>query len=138
MITMVGMAADALGQMLADDFRRKFGSAHVDQAERLDSIALAIGTPSRRSASVLSLSTSGPDAVCVQIDPQLGARAVDPLAERHPVELVHRPVEALDDSAATEGPNTSSELVHHMELQPVSKSHLRMVRGSDLQRLVRP
>ncbi len=39
MMTIVGMAADALGQMLAEDFRRKFGSAHGDQAERLDSIA---------------------------------------------------------------------------------------------------
>ena len=39
MMTMVGMAADALGRMLAEDFRRTFGSANLEHAERLDAIA---------------------------------------------------------------------------------------------------
>src|SRR3954466_15782255 len=35
----------------------------------------------------------------IQVGLQLGDRAVDPLAEGHPIELVqHRPVEALDDA----------------------------------------
>src|SRR4051794_41068533 len=39
MITLAAMAADALGRLLSDDFRRTFGSAHQDRAERLDSMA---------------------------------------------------------------------------------------------------
>ena len=39
MQTMVAMVADALGRMLAEDFRRSFGSAHVEHAERLDAMA---------------------------------------------------------------------------------------------------
>jgi hypothetical protein len=39
MITMASMAADALGSILAEDFKRTFGSAHQDRAERLDTIA---------------------------------------------------------------------------------------------------
>src|SRR5215208_7149977 len=39
MITISAMAADALGKALAEDFRRLFGSSHVQAAERLDSIA---------------------------------------------------------------------------------------------------
>jgi hypothetical protein len=39
MITLATMAADALGRLLSDDFKRTFGSAHQDRAERLDSIA---------------------------------------------------------------------------------------------------
>src|SRR5215216_7589015 len=39
MITLSAMAADALGKALAEDFRRLFGSSHVQAAERLDSIA---------------------------------------------------------------------------------------------------
>jgi hypothetical protein len=39
MINMTAMAADALGQLLADDFKRTFGSGHPERAERLSSIA---------------------------------------------------------------------------------------------------
>jgi hypothetical protein len=39
MITLAAMAADALGRLLSEDFKRTFGSAHQDRAERLDSIA---------------------------------------------------------------------------------------------------
>jgi hypothetical protein len=39
MITISAMAADALGTALAEDFRRLFGSSHVQAAERLDSMA---------------------------------------------------------------------------------------------------
>jgi len=39
MITISAMAADALGTALAQDFRRLFGSSHVQAAERLDSMA---------------------------------------------------------------------------------------------------
>ncbi|HEX2137701.1 MAG TPA: HD domain-containing protein [Microvirga sp.] len=39
MMTMVAMAADALGRTLAEDFRRNFGSAHLEHAERLDAIS---------------------------------------------------------------------------------------------------
>jgi hypothetical protein len=39
MITMAAMAADALGSLLAEDFRRFFGSTHGDLAERLNGIA---------------------------------------------------------------------------------------------------
>ena len=39
MMTMVAMAADALGRTLAEDFRRNFGSAHLQYAERLDAIS---------------------------------------------------------------------------------------------------
>ena len=36
---MVAMAADALGRTLAEDFRRTFGSANFEHAERLDAIS---------------------------------------------------------------------------------------------------
>jgi hypothetical protein len=39
MMTLATMAADALGQLLADDVKRWFGSAHHEHAERLDAIA---------------------------------------------------------------------------------------------------
>jgi hypothetical protein len=39
MLTMVAMAADALGRTLAEDFRRTFGSANFEHAERLDAIS---------------------------------------------------------------------------------------------------
>ncbi len=39
MITIGAMAASALGTLLADDFRRFFGSSHGDVAERLNGIA---------------------------------------------------------------------------------------------------
>jgi hypothetical protein len=39
MMTMAAMAADALGQLLAEDVKRWFGSAHHEHAERLDAIA---------------------------------------------------------------------------------------------------
>src|ERR671916_2584310 len=39
MRTMPDIVADELGKHLADDFRRLFGSAHQDRAERLDGIA---------------------------------------------------------------------------------------------------
>ena len=39
MITIAAIAADALGTLLAEDFRRLFGSSHVEVAERLDGIA---------------------------------------------------------------------------------------------------
>ena len=35
MITIAVMAANALGTLLAEDFRRLFGSLHVEVAERL-------------------------------------------------------------------------------------------------------
>ena len=39
MLTMVAMAADALGRTLAEDFRRTFGSINLEHAERLDAIS---------------------------------------------------------------------------------------------------
>src|SRR3954447_23967104 len=39
MLTMVAMAADALGRTLAKDFRRTFGSVNLEHAERLDAIS---------------------------------------------------------------------------------------------------
>jgi hypothetical protein len=39
MMNMVAMTADALGRLLADDFKRTFGSAHQEHAERLDAIS---------------------------------------------------------------------------------------------------
>ena len=39
MMTMPAIVADELGKHLAGDFRRLFGSAHRDEAERLDGIA---------------------------------------------------------------------------------------------------
>jgi hypothetical protein len=39
MMTVEAIAADSLGKFLAEDFRRTFGSAHTDIAERLDGIA---------------------------------------------------------------------------------------------------
>jgi len=39
MINMTAMAAEALGQLLADDFKRMFGTGHLERAERLSSIA---------------------------------------------------------------------------------------------------
>src|SRR5919206_1376495 len=39
MINMVAMVADALGRLLARDFKRTFGSAHLEHAERLDAIS---------------------------------------------------------------------------------------------------
>jgi hypothetical protein len=39
MMTMPAIVADELGKHLAEDFRRLFGSAHQDEAERLDGIA---------------------------------------------------------------------------------------------------
>ena len=39
MINMAAMAADALGRLLADEFRSTFGSGHPERAERLASIA---------------------------------------------------------------------------------------------------
>jgi hypothetical protein len=39
MMTMAAMAADALGQLLADDVKRLFGSAHHEHAEQLDAMA---------------------------------------------------------------------------------------------------
>jgi hypothetical protein len=39
MMTMPAIMADELGKHLADDFRRLFGSAHQDEAERLDGMA---------------------------------------------------------------------------------------------------
>src|SRR3954464_7475141 len=38
-MNMVAMSADALGRLLAQDFKRTFGSAHQEHAERLDSIS---------------------------------------------------------------------------------------------------
>jgi hypothetical protein len=38
-INMVAMIADALGRLLHEDFRRTFGSAHQEHAERLDAIS---------------------------------------------------------------------------------------------------
>ncbi len=39
MMTIAAMAADALGRLLAKDFKRLFGSSHKEYAERLDSLA---------------------------------------------------------------------------------------------------
>src|SRR3954451_11022028 len=39
MINMVAMTADALGRLLHEDFKRTFGSAHQEHAERLDAIS---------------------------------------------------------------------------------------------------
>ncbi|WP_262031737.1 HD domain-containing protein [Microvirga sp. Mcv34] len=39
MMTMPAIMADVLGRHIADDFRRLFGSAHQDKAERLDGAA---------------------------------------------------------------------------------------------------
>jgi hypothetical protein len=39
MITIGAIAANALGSLLAEDFRRFFGSSHREIAERLDGIA---------------------------------------------------------------------------------------------------
>jgi len=39
MITIAAVAADELGQLLASDFNRMFGSTHREHAERLDAIA---------------------------------------------------------------------------------------------------
>ena len=39
MMTIAPMAADALGRLLATDFKRLFGSSHKEYAERLDSLA---------------------------------------------------------------------------------------------------
>src|SRR4029453_14234000 len=39
MMNMVAMTADALGRLLAADFKRTFGSAHQEHAERLDAIS---------------------------------------------------------------------------------------------------
>src|SRR5215210_7639442 len=39
MMTIAAMTADALGKLLAKDFRRTFGSSHKEYAERLDLIA---------------------------------------------------------------------------------------------------
>jgi hypothetical protein len=39
MMTMPAMAANELGKLLADDFRRLFGSSHREKAERLDGAA---------------------------------------------------------------------------------------------------
>jgi hypothetical protein len=39
MVTMPEMAADELGQLLANDVRRLFGTSHQEHAERLDGIA---------------------------------------------------------------------------------------------------
>ena len=39
MMNMVSMTADALGRLLAEDFKRTFGSAHQEHAERLDAIS---------------------------------------------------------------------------------------------------
>jgi hypothetical protein len=39
MMTVPAMVADELGKRLAEDFRRLFGTSHLDEAERLDSIA---------------------------------------------------------------------------------------------------
>ena len=39
MMTMAAMAADALGQLLAEDVRRLFGASHHEHAERTDAIA---------------------------------------------------------------------------------------------------
>ena len=39
MMMMPTLLADELGKHLADDFRRLFGSSHLDEAERLDGIA---------------------------------------------------------------------------------------------------
>ena len=39
MITMAAMAADELGRLLANDFKRTFGSAHQEHAERLDCLS---------------------------------------------------------------------------------------------------
>src|SRR5215217_7536358 len=39
MLDMAATAADRLGQILTDEFKRNFGSGHSDRAERLGSIA---------------------------------------------------------------------------------------------------
>src|SRR5215217_6535097 len=39
MMNMVAMTADALGWLLHEDFKRTFGSAHQEHAERLDAIS---------------------------------------------------------------------------------------------------
>src|SRR3954451_7809581 len=39
MMNMVAMTAEALGRLLHEDFRRTFGSAHQEHAERLDAIS---------------------------------------------------------------------------------------------------
>jgi hypothetical protein len=39
MMTIPAMAAEEPGRHLAEDFRRLFGSSHLDEAERLDDIA---------------------------------------------------------------------------------------------------
>ena len=39
MMNMVAMTADALGRLLHEDFKRTFGSAHQEHAERLDAIS---------------------------------------------------------------------------------------------------
>ncbi len=39
MMNMVALTADALGQLLAEDFKRTFGSAHQEHAERLDCLS---------------------------------------------------------------------------------------------------
>ena len=39
MMNMVAMTADALGRLLAEDFKRTFGSVHQEHAERLDAIS---------------------------------------------------------------------------------------------------
>jgi hypothetical protein len=38
-MTIPAMAAEELSKHLAEDFRRLFGSSHLDEAERLDDIA---------------------------------------------------------------------------------------------------
>ena len=44
MMTMAAMAADALGQLLAEDVRRLFGASHHEYAERTDAIAGFLAT----------------------------------------------------------------------------------------------
>ena len=46
MLDMATTAADALGQVLTDEFKRTFGSGHSDRAERLGSIARVAGLSS--------------------------------------------------------------------------------------------
>jgi hypothetical protein len=49
MLDMATTAADRLGQVLTDEFKRTFGSGHSDRAERLGSIARVAGLSSEQA-----------------------------------------------------------------------------------------
>jgi hypothetical protein len=56
MMTIAAMAADALGKLLAKDFKRLFGSSHKEYAERLDELCGNLGEGAvRRRAGLTSV-----------------------------------------------------------------------------------